>query len=158
MLPLSMFCSWFIVVSVAILHFAWLVVVAVAGDFPQIHLASWMKWEACRWLHAAKHPAVDPEYRRWVPEEHLCRGGDGAEFVYTFVVEALKVGRVGVDEVRRLHPSLSRQCQQWQGRRSWLKARLVVMVADVVGNEMPSCGACLGNGCGGTGGAPTCGV
>jgi hypothetical protein len=60
MLPLSMFCSWFIVVSVAILHFAWLVVVAVAGDFPQIHLASWMKWEACRWLHAAKHPAVDP--------------------------------------------------------------------------------------------------
>jgi hypothetical protein len=88
----------------------------------------------------------------------ISAGGDGAEFVYTFVVEALKVGRVGVDEVRRLHPSLSRQCQQWQGRRSWLKARLVVMVADVVGNEMPSCGACLGNGCGGTGGAPTCDV
>jgi hypothetical protein len=31
--------------------------------------------------------------------ESISAGGEGAESVYTFVVEALKVGRVGVTEI-----------------------------------------------------------
>jgi hypothetical protein len=82
--------------------------------------------------------------------------GEDAEVADAFIVGALQVGRFAVDGARRRNLSPPHQWWQWQGRRSWLKAGLERMVVEVVSNEMPSCGAYLGDGSGGTGGAPTC--